>query len=195
MPYDLVAIGASWGGLRALSHILPVFPEDFPAAIVVVLHRHVDSPRDAMAGVLATSSVLPVSDIEDKDPIEPGRVYLAPADYHLIVEPGHFALSTEELVDFTRPSVDVLFETAADSYGSSLVAVVLTGLNADGSRGLAAVKRRGGHVIVQHPDSAERSGMPAAAIATGLVDQVIVLGDIGHALTQMVAGPVRGSRQ
>ena len=193
MAYELVAIGASWGGLRALGSILPGLPEDFPAAIVVVQHRHADSPRDAMSGLLDSSCRLPVRDVEDKDPIRPGHVYLAPADYHLIVEPGHFALSTEESVDFARPSVDVLFETAADSYGPGLIAVVLTGLNADGSKGLAAVSRRGGYVIAQHPDSAEKVNMPTAAIATGLVDRILATGDIAAALVELTSSEVEDS--
>lgn len=191
--YQLVAIGTSWGGLRALGRILPALPKDFPLPVVVVQHRRADSPRDAMSAVLDSSSSLPVRDIEDKDPIQPGYVYLAPADYHLIVEPGHFALSTDGPVDFARPSVDVLFETAADSYGGSLIAVVLTGSNADGSRGLVAVKRGGGLVIAQHPDSAERSNMPLAAIDTGLVDRVLPLGDIAGALTELVSIRVEDS--
>ena len=193
MGYELAVIGASWGGLRALSHILPALPKDFSIPIVIVQHRSADSPRDAMSAVVGSASSLPVRDVEDKDPIEAGHVYLAPADYHLIVEPGHFALSTEAGVDFARPSVDVMFETAADSYAESLIAVILTGLNADGSLGLVAVKRGGGHVIVQHPDSAERPGMPTAAIETGLVDEILPLGDIAGALVRLAAGRVEDS--
>ena len=193
MGYELVAIGTSWGGLRALGRILSGLPKDFPIPIVIVQHRSADSPRDAMSAVLASGSSLPVRDIEDKDAIEPGNVYLAPADYHLIVEPGHFALSTEAGVDFARPSVDVMLETAADSYAKSLVAVILTGLNADGSQGLVAVKRHGGHVIAQHPDSAERPGMPTAAIETGLVDETLPLADIAGALVRLATGRVEDS--
>src|SRR5688500_8348438 len=144
MGYQLVAIGTSWGGLRALGHILAQIPKDFPLPIVVVQHRSSDSPRDAMSAVLSAGSSLPVRDVEDKDPIQPSAVYLAPADYHPLLEPGHFALSTVAGVDFARPSVDVMFETAVDSYAEPLVAVVLTGLNADGPHGLVAVKRNGG---------------------------------------------------
>ena len=193
MAYGMVAIGTSWGGLRALGHILPSLPSDFPAPIVVVQHRRANSPRDAMSSLLSTASSLPVREVEDKDPIEPGHVYLAPPDYHLIVEPGHLALSTEAAVENARPSVDVLFESAADSYGSSLIACVLTGMNDDGARGLAAVKANGGYVLVQHPDSAERTGMPDAAIATGLADRVLPLADIAAELATLVGTAARES--
>lgn len=189
MSYELVVIGASWGGLRALEVILPSLPADYPAAVVVVQHRRFDSPRDAMANLLADRSALPVCEIEDKMEIKPGGVYLAPADYHVIIEEGHFALSTEEFVDFARPSVDVLFETASDSYGSSVIAVVLTGLMDDGSRGIRCIKQAGGYLIAQHPDSAERPAMPQATIDTGLVDRVLALGDIGPALTELAPSP------
>ena len=99
---------------------------------------------------------LPLEEVDDKVPIEPGHVYLAPPDYHLLVEPGHFSLSVDAPVRFSRPSVDVLFETAADAYGERLVAVVLTGSNDDGCRGLARVKETGGFVLVQDPATAER---------------------------------------
>lgn len=192
MSYDLVVIGSSWGGLRALSYILPALPENFPAAIAVAQHRRTDSPREGMATILRMDSNLPIKEVDDKDQIEPGRVYLAPSDYHLLVEPGYFSLSTDEMVQFARPSVDVLFESAADAYGSSVVAAVLTGLNEDGSNGVRRVKEAGGYVIVQHPDSAEKVDMPKAAIATGAVDRVLALGDIGRALAELIPAPVQG---
>ncbi len=186
VSYELVAIGCSWGGLRAMEHILGGLPESFPAAIVIAQHRRADSPRDAMVAILDGLGPLPLGEVEDKQPIEPGHVYLAPADYHVLVEPGHFSLSVEELVDHARPSVDVLFETAADSYGSGLLACILTGLNDDGSKALPLVKKRGGFVIVQHPDSAEKPEMPQAAIATGLVDRVVAMGDMAATITELV---------
>jgi two-component system chemotaxis response regulator CheB len=144
--------------------------------------------------MLSNGSVLPVKEIEDKEPIEPGRAYLAPADYHLLVEPGHFALSTEAAVGFARPSIDVSLESAADSYGDGLVAVVLTGANDDGSKGLAHVKRNGGFVIAQDPEDAARPAMPRAAIKTGFVDLVVPLDEIAGALTKLIAAPVGESR-
>ena len=190
MGYEFVAIGCSWGGLRALSTILADLPSDLPASIGVVQHRGPNSPRRAMLAALTPVSPLQVMEIEDKDPIEPGRVYLAPPDYHLIVEPGHFALSTEEAVEFARPSVDVFFETAADSYADKLIAVVLTGANEDGAAGLTHVKRHGGLTIVQDPDDAERPEMPRAAVTAGVADKVLPLAEIPGALRDLIPAAV-----
>lgn len=189
MDGELVVIGASWGGLRALNVILPGLPEGFPAAVVIAQHRRPDSPRDTMTSLLQKDCRLPVIEVEDKQAIEAGRVYLAPPDYHLLVEEGYFSLSIDELVQYARPSVDVLFESAADAYGNRVIAVVLTGLNEDGSGGIARVKEAGGRVIVQHPSSAEKADMPQAAIATGLADRVVALGDIAPALTELTMQP------
>jgi two-component system chemotaxis response regulator CheB len=188
MGHKLVVIGASWGGLRALNVILPALPGHFPAAVAIAQHRRPDSPRDAMASMLQAGCRLPTKEVDDKETIEPGRVYLAPSDYHLLVEEGYFSLSTDELVQYARPSVDVLFESAADSYGEKVVAVILTGLNEDGSDGITRIKEAGGHVIVQHPDSAEKPTMPLAAIDKGVADSVLALGDIGPAVVELVTG-------
>ncbi len=185
MSYDLIAMGCSWGGLRALGHIIESLPADLPAAVVVAQHRSARAPTEALISSLSGRSRLSICDIEDKDPVEPGRIYVAPSDYHVLVEPGYFSLSTDELVQFARPSVDVLFESAADAYGSRLIAVVLTGLNEDGADGVRRVEEAGGLVIAQHPDSAEKSEMPLAAIATGAVDEILPLGDIGAFLARV----------
>jgi two-component system chemotaxis response regulator CheB len=132
-----------------------------------------------------TRCPLPVREVDDKDEIKPGHVYIAPADYHTLVEPGHFALSIDAPVMFSRPSIDVLFESAADSYGSELVAVVLTGANDDGSRGVRYVHERGGLTIVQDPATAERPEMPAAALATGLIDRVLPIEEITLVLNEV----------
>jgi two-component system chemotaxis response regulator CheB len=126
-----------------------------------------------------------VSEAADKEAIEEGHVYVAPADYHLLVEPDGFALSTEGMVQHSRPSIDVLFDSAADTYGSELAAVVLTGANADGAYGLERVKRRGGVTIVQDPETAEKRSMPDAAIATGAADHVVPLEGIAAKLTEI----------
>jgi len=122
----------------------------------------------------------------DKTPVEPGRVFLAPCDYHLLVDGASFSLSTDEPVNHSRPSIDVLFETAADSYGPGLVAVVLTGANEDGAAGLLKVKESGGRTIVQDPDEAERRTMPEAALATGAVDEVLTLASIADRLRSLM---------
>jgi two-component system chemotaxis response regulator CheB len=182
----MVAVGASWGGLEAIGRLLAGLPAGFPAAVVVVQHRGGSTPDGVMRHYLAQRCPLEVIDVEDKVPLEDGRVYLGPPDYHLLVDDGILGLSLEAPVAYSRPSVDVLFESAADSYGSDLVAVVLTGANDDGSRGVVAVKRAGGTVLVQDPEQAERREMPDAAIATGAVDGVYRVEDLAACLAGMV---------
>lgn len=159
----LVAIGCSWGGLSALSVLLDGLPREIDAAVVVAQHRAADSSN--LESLLGSRSQLPVSEVDDKDPIGPGRVFLAPAAYHLLIEHGRFALSTDAPVQFARPSLDVLFESAADAYAADCVGVVLTGAGSDGAVGLQAICDAGGVAIVQEPGTAERREMPAAALA------------------------------
>ncbi len=158
----LVAMGGSAGALEAARTILAELPPELDAAVVIVQHRARES--DALADVLQLSSRLPVAEAEDKDPVEPGHVYLAPADYHLLVEPGHFALSTDEPVLFSRPSIDVLLESVADAYGPHALGVVLTGANRDGAQGLRRIVDHGGAALVQAPGTAEAPTMPRAAL-------------------------------
>jgi two-component system, chemotaxis family, protein-glutamate methylesterase/glutaminase len=181
----LIAMGASWGGLQALETVLSGLPPAFPTPIVIAQHRSVDSGSGALSRMLSLRSGLDVCEAGDKDAIEPARVYVAPADYHLLVEPDGFALSTEDVVQHSRPSIDVLFDSAADAYADELAAVVLTGANADGAYGLKRVKRRGGVTIVQDPSTAEKQEMPAAAIATGAADHVLPLEQIASKLMEL----------
>src|SRR6476661_4986287 len=160
---DLVIIGASWGGLQAVGEVLRGLPPGFPVPVLVVQHRGEDA-GDLLRELLDRTASLPVREVEDKAPFADG-VHVAPPGYHVLVEPRHFALSTEAEVRFSRPSIDVALETAADALGAGVVGVVLTGNNEDGAAGLAAVRRRGGMAIVQDPDTAERRAMPAAAQA------------------------------
>ena len=178
-------MGASWGGLHALETVLSGLPASFRTPIVIAQHRSADSGSSALARMLSVRSGLVVADADDKEPIEEGRVYLAPPDYHLLVEMGAFALSTEEMVQHSRPSIDVLFDTAADAYSDQLAAVVLTGANADGAYGIERVKRRGGVTIVQDPSTAEKRAMPDAAIATGAADYVLPLEAIASKLAEL----------
>jgi two-component system chemotaxis response regulator CheB len=157
----LVAIGCSWGGLAALSLILNRLPAGLHAAVVVAQHRAAEESQ--LQSLLDDRSAMPVREAEDKDEIQAGRVYLAPPGYHLLVEQGRFALSTDAPVQYARPSLDVLLESAADAYAEDCVGVVLTGASADGAAGLLRVCQLGGTAIVQEPQSAERSEMPAAA--------------------------------
>ena len=165
MPRDLVTIGGSWGGIEAVGRILSDLPSGFPAAVAIALHRGADSKDAPLVRALTACTGLPVRGVEDKQPIDAGTVYLAPPGYHLIVEPGQFALSTEAPVHFSRPSIDVLLDSAAEAYGSRLVGVVLTGANPDGAAGLRSVEQRGGFPLIQDPATAERPEMPLAAIA------------------------------
>jgi two-component system chemotaxis response regulator CheB len=177
--YELICIGASWGGLRAVGSVLSDLPDEVDVPIVVVQHRHRDSSAETLASVLGERIARPVLDAEDKLPIERGSVYLAPPDYHLLVEPGRFALSLAERVKHARPSIDVLFETAADAYGAGTIGVILTGANDDGAAGLARIKQRGGVAVVQDPADAERRAMPQAALAATVADAVLPLAEIG----------------
>lgn len=181
----MVAIGTSWGGLEALGRLLGGLPPTFGAPVAVVQHRGPSTPDGTMRHYLAERCALPVVDAEDKEPVEDGYVYLAPPDYHLLVDDGVLILSLEAPVEYSRPSVDVLFESAADSYGPGLVAVVLTGANGDGARGVVAVRAAGGTVLVQDPSDAERSEMPAAAIATGAVHEVLPIARLAARLVEM----------
>src|SRR5205085_4773963 len=173
-----------------LQVILAALPEDFPIPIAVVQHRFRRS-AEGLPQFLRKNSKLKVVDVDDKQWIKPGTVYMAPADYHLLVEKGEFNLSIDEKVAYSRPSVDVLFESAAQAYGDKLVGVILTGANDDGARGAAAIKRSGGFVIVQDPLTAEAPSMPQAAIAKARVDRVLPLDRIGPFLTELCCGPGR----
>ena len=183
MKPHLIGIGTSLGGSTALQVLLPTLPPDLTAAVVLVFHRAQGSD-DTLVRFLRKHCRLPVEEAQDKTPIHPGRLYFAPADYHLLVEDDHFALSTEPPVSFARPSIDVLFESIADVFAARSVGVVLTGAGHDGAAGLSAIKRRGGLTIVQSPASAESSLMPNAALATGMVDKVLPLEEIVPFLTK-----------
>ena len=182
--HELVVVGASWGGFHAVGALLADVDPACGLAIAVAQHRGVGNDQ-AFLRFLQKESRLPVEEVDDKLPIEPGRVYLAPPDYHLLVEQEHFSLSIEAPVRFSRPSIDVLFESAADAYGGRLVAVVLTGSNDDGRRGLWRVKEAGGMVLVQDPATAERREMPDAAIATGFADEVLAIPALAAKLNEL----------
>ncbi|MEI9938911.1 MAG: chemotaxis protein CheB [Pseudomonadota bacterium] len=175
--YDLVVVGTSTGGLHALTRLLSGLPAGFPLPIAVVQHRSRDSD-ERLSLLLGGASLIPVYEAEDKEPLQSPGVYLGPPDYHLLIEADCIALSTEEPVAYSRPSIDVLFESAAYSRGSSVIGVLLTGANQDGTRGLQRIKERGGYVIVQNPDSAESAFMPKHAVKNLLPDRVLNLEQI-----------------
>jgi two-component system, chemotaxis family, protein-glutamate methylesterase/glutaminase len=177
--YELICVGASWGGLDAVGRLLADLRAGIDQPVVVAQHRHVSSTPGGLADLLRLRVKRPVLDAEDKMPIERGKVYIAPADYHLLVENGSFALSVDERVQFARPSIDVLFESASYAYGPGVIGIILTGANEDGAAGLATIKQRGGVAIVQDPAGAARSAMPEAAIAATVADAVLPLEEIG----------------
>jgi two-component system chemotaxis response regulator CheB len=161
---EAVVIGASAGALEALSVILPALPAGFRLSLIVVVHVPPDK-RSVLAELFQARCRIPVREAEDKEPIIDGTVYFAPPDYHLLVEADRsLALSSDEPVLFSRPSIDVLFESAADAYGSALIAIILTGANQDGAKGMKAVAEAGGVALVQNPDDAFASAMPEAAM-------------------------------
>jgi two-component system, chemotaxis family, protein-glutamate methylesterase/glutaminase len=190
VPFELICIGASWGGFHAVRRVLADLPDDVDQPVAIAQHRHPEA-GSALASLLGEQTRRRVVDVEDKAAIEPRHVYLAPSDYHLLVEPGSFALSIDERVQHARPSIDVLFESAADAYGERVIGVILTGANEDGAAGLARIKERGGVAIVQEPSSAARRTMPDAAIAATVADAVLPLEQIGGFLSALcVSTPV-----
>lgn len=178
---EIVVIGCSLGGMNALQVILSGLNKEFCLPIVVAQHRHKRS-NEGLPSYLRRATHMNVVDADDKQWIKPGTVYLAPADYHLLVEKGELNLSVDDAVRHSRPSIDVLFESAADAYGRNVIAIVLTGANEDGTRGAARVKKRGGTVIAQDPKTAESPIMPKAAIDAGVVDQILPLDQIASFL-------------
>lgn len=186
--YELIVIGCSMGGMHAIQTILEVLPQDFPVPVVIVQHRYRTS-NEALPSFLRRHANLAVVDADDKQWIRPGTVYLAPADYHLLVERnaerGELSLSVDDRVAHSRPSIDVLFESAASAYTAGVIGVVLTGANADGAHGAKVIKRRGGFVVVQDPETAESPEMPRAAIAAAAVDRILPLERIGPFLIEL----------
>ena len=187
MSLQAVVIGASAGGVQALSQVLPAMPSDFPVPVLVVVH--IPPRRDnALVNLFAGKCRIPVKEAEDKEPLEPGIIYFAPPDYHLLVEAnGTLALSSDEPVNHSRPAIDVLFESAADAFGTGLAGIVLTGANSDGAEGLRAICAAGGHGIVQDPVSAEVDTMPRAALAACPGSQKLRLENIQQALEALIA--------
>ena len=180
-----VAIGASAGAVQALLEILPALPADYPLALLIAVH--VPPDRDnVLVPLLQSRCLLRIKEAEDKEPIRTGTAYVAPSDYHLLVEAGRtLALSSDEAVNYSRPSIDVLFESAADAFGPDLIGVILTGANEDGAVGLRAISFAGGRVIVENPDHAHASAMPQAALKTCPGAPTMRLEEIAHYLAEL----------
>jgi two-component system, chemotaxis family, protein-glutamate methylesterase/glutaminase len=187
MPFRFVAVGTSLGGFEALATILGGLPKDFPLPIGVVQHRS-NEDSDDFAPLLRAKMQLPLVEVDDKEPIRDGHVYVCPPNYHLLVEGDHFALSTDAPILYARPSIDVLFESAAESFRESVVGVLLTGMSKDGAAGLKRIKEVGGYVVVQDPDGAEGHIMPRSAVNTVSVDRILPLQEIAPFLTALSAG-------
>ncbi|NYI01277.1 chemotaxis protein CheB [Cupriavidus plantarum] len=185
-----IVIGASAGGIEALNVLLPQLPADFAPPVIVVMHLRPDTPS-LLPEVFGERCALPVREAEDKMPVLPRHIYTAPSDYHLLVErdgligPGEgasFSLSVEPPVRYSRPSIDVLFESAAVAWRDGVLGILLSGANDDGARGLHAIRAGGGMTWVQSPASAAVATMPEHAIARGAADRILPLADIGEAL-------------
>jgi two-component system, chemotaxis family, protein-glutamate methylesterase/glutaminase len=184
MPRGIIAIGASWGGVRAIGVVLRGLPPELPVPIVIAQHRGEESTA-GLAEALSRDSAIGVVEATDKDLPQPGHAYLAPPGYHLLVERGSLALSTDDHVRFSRPSIDVLFESVADAYGEDAVGVILTGASDDGAAGLSRIRRRGGVTVVQEPATAARRTMPDAALALGQPHRVLALEEIAPFLVKV----------
>lgn len=179
---DAVVIGASAGGIEALTGLLPALPAGLRAPVFIVLHLPRDRPS-VLVEIFARKCAVPVQEAEDKDTVAPGTVYFAPADYHLLVDRGpQIALSADDPVHHSRPSIDVLFESAADVYGGRLLGIILSGANEDGAAGLAAIHDAGGVTVVQCPKTARAPQMALSALKLRPADRVLPLDEIAGML-------------
>jgi len=177
--YEAIVVGVSAGGLAALVEVLPKFDINMMLPVMIVQHQSNDSD-DFLVRYFDQLCRQSVREVEDKMPVESGTIYFAPANYHLLVEPDRtLSLSTENRVNYSRPSIDVLFESAADAYTDRLVGIILTGANPDGTNGAARIKELGGLIIAQDPETAEAKAMPMSVIKHVQVDHILPLNRIG----------------
>jgi two-component system chemotaxis response regulator CheB len=185
--YDVVALGTSAGGLNALTKVLQSLPRTFPSSIVVVQHL-APGHKSWIATLLGRRTPLTVKQAEHGEIMLPGTIYIAPPDEHLLVGPGKIQLAHSQLVHFSRPSIDLLFESVAGTYGSRSIGVVLSGAGRDGASGIRAIKEAGGVTLAQSPDTAEFRHMPEAAMETGCIDFVLPLEKMGTTLAELCCG-------
>lgn len=192
--HNLIIIGASAGGVQALSYLVERLPADLNATVLVVLHVHSQSPA-VLANILNHAGNLPATTAEDGEAIETGRIYVAPPDYHLRVKPGYLQLTKGPKENHHRPAIDPMFRSAARTYGSRVIGVLLTGMLDDGTAGLMAVKLHGGIAIVQAPDDAMYSGMPSSAVENvDDIDYILPLSEIPSILITLVNTPIAKSQ-
>jgi two-component system chemotaxis response regulator CheB len=187
MAFQFVAVGTSLGGFQALKTVLGALPKDFPLPLAVVQHRSYED-SEALASLLGSCTQLPIVEVNDKEEIKDGRIYVCPSNYHLMVDGHHFALSTDAPVLHARPSIDVFFESAAESFHEGVIGILLTGMSKDGTAGLTKIKEYGGYAVVQDPAAAEGHIMPEAAIASVAVDKVLPIEEIAPFVTALCAG-------
>ncbi len=189
MSFEAIVIGVSSGGMNAMKMIFSRLPEDFSIPIIIVQHIGAQS-NNTWIRSLNEGSHIRIQEAEEKDKITKGHAYIAPANYHLLIERDKtFSLTIDERVNYARPSIDVLFESAAESYKDKLIGVVLTGANNDGAKGLKRIQQRGGLTIVQDPKDAEAAYMPESAISMLVPDHVLSLSEIISLLTQIDKTP------
>ena len=190
MPgHDLIVIGASAGGIEALSELVKDLPAELPAAVFVAVHIPAHS-KSTLPKILGRRSVLPALKPEDGEEIRPGRIYVAPPDRHLLIKRGFIHVVHGPRENGSRPAIDPLFRTAARAYGRRVIGVVLSGSLDDGTAGLIAIKKRGGLSIVQDPDEALYPGMPQSAIDNSEVDYILPVSEIGSTLARLAVQPV-----
>jgi len=183
--YQLIVIGGSAGSLDVLLHVIPRLQIGFRIPIVLVLHR-MNSHDSTLTELIAAKTTLKVKEVEDKEPIKAGNIYIAPADYHLLIEKdGMFSLDFSEKVNFSRPSIDITFASAADAFGEKAIGILLSGANADGVDGMQAIKNAGGLAVVQDPKTAEVSFMPAQAILNIAVDKILKIEEMPDFLNSL----------
>lgn len=176
--FKCIVIGVSAGGMKVLSELLPSLPAEFPIPVIIVQHLHKTSTGYYLDYYNEKSSLF-VKEAEQNEIIKVGNIYFAPPDYHLLIEnDGTFSISSDEKVNYSRPSIDILFESAADAYREKLIGIILTGANNDGAEGMIIIKQKGGFTIAQNPLEAEFQVMPQSAIDTGKVDLILTLNEI-----------------
>ena len=184
--YRAVVIGVSAGGMATLSELFPKIPSNFPIPIFVVQHIH-KSQSEYLITYYNGLSNLTIKEAKDKEKAVPGNIYFAPPDYHMLLEEDEtFSISIDEKVNYSRPSIDVLFESAADVYKNALVGIILTGANNDGTEGIRIIKQNGGYTIAQEPEEAEFLVMPKSAIDTGKIDKVLTLSEISDFINYLL---------